>query len=79
MKLTFKGALVGDVVYQKNTHRAAVIGRRDGTETFLAGGVPNLELHTLSIELDRPNLEINANGRDEGWREGVLAESKETA
>jgi hypothetical protein len=45
----------------------------------LARRVPYLQLHALSIQLDRPDLEVDADGGYERRREGVLAESEETA
>lgn len=41
--------------------------------------VPDLQLDPLSVQLNRPDLEINANGCNETRRERVLAESQETA
>ena len=49
MILTVEGPLIRNVVDQEDTHRAAVIGRRDGAESLLAGGVPNLQLHALAV------------------------------
>lgn len=76
---TVERALVSDVVNEENAHRAAIISRRDGAETLLASGIPNLELDALSIELNGPDLEVNTDGGDEGGGEGVLAEAQETA
>lgn len=76
---TVEGSLVGDVVYQQDAHGAAVVGGGDGAEALLAGRVPDLELDALSIELNGPDLEVNANGGDEGRREGVLAEAQQAA
>ena len=41
------------------------------------GETYNLELDTLSIELNCPNLEVYADGRDEGGGPSVVAESEE--
>jgi hypothetical protein len=38
-----------------------------------------LQLHPLSVQLNRPDLEVDADGRDEGGREGVFTESEKTA
>ena len=35
----------------------------------------NLQFHRLAIELDCPNLEVNADGRDEGRCPCVVAEA----
>jgi hypothetical protein len=45
----------------------------------LASGIPDLQLHALAIELNGTNLEVNADGGDEGRGKGVLAEAQETA
>ena len=37
----------------------------------------NLELDALAIELDCPNLEVYADGGDEGGRPGVVAEPQQ--
>jgi hypothetical protein len=76
---TVEGSLVGDVVYQQDAHGAAVVGSGDGAEALLAGGVPYLQLDALAIELNGPDLEVDADGGDEGRGEGVLAEAQQTA
>ncbi len=79
VSLTVKGPLVRHVVDQQDPHRAAVVGRRDGAEALLPGRVPYLELDPLAVELDGPDLEVDADGGDEGGREGVFAEAEQTA
>lgn len=69
-----KRPLIRNVVNKKNAHRATVIGCRDGAESLLAGRIPDLQLDALAIELDSTDLKIDADGRDEGRRERVLAE-----
>ncbi len=54
-----EGILTCAVVCQDYTHCAFIIGLSDSAETFLPGCVPNLELHVLSIDLDRLYLEID--------------------
>ena len=78
-KRTVERALICNVINQQDAHSTSVICRRDCPEALLARRVPYLQLHALAVELDSPDLEINANGGDEGRCEGVLAESKETA
>lgn len=46
---TVEGTLVGDIVDEKDAHRAAVVGGRDRPETFLAGRVP------LQASVPEPN------------------------
>ena len=36
----------------------------------------NLELHRLALELDRPDLEVDANGAQVAVRERILRESQ---
>lgn len=76
---TVKGSLVGHVVDEQDAHGAAVVGGGDGPEALLAGGVPDLELDALAIELDGADLEVDADGGDEGGGEGVLAEAQQAA
>ena len=76
---TVERSLVGDIVYQQDAHGAAVVGGGDGAEALLAGRVPDLQLDALAIELDGPDLEVDADGGDEGRGEGVLAEAQQAA
>lgn len=78
-KRTVEGALIGDVVYEEDAHGTAVVGGGDGTEALLAGGVPDLQLNALSIELNGPDLEVDADSGDEGRGEGVFAEAQQAA
>ncbi|RUP10879.1 hypothetical protein BC936DRAFT_140003 [Jimgerdemannia flammicorona] len=48
----------------------------DGAEPLLPGGIPNLKLNTLAIELDGTDLEVDADGGDEGRGEGVVREAE---
>ena len=52
--------LVGDVVHQHDAHGAAVVGRGDGPEPLLSRRVPNLQLDLLPVQLDCPDLEVDA-------------------
>lgn len=47
-----EGVLVGDVVNDNDAVSAAIIGRGNGAETLLAGGIPNLKLDRLAFEFD---------------------------
>jgi len=77
--LTVERPLVGDIVHEQNAHGATVVCRGNCPEALLASGIPDLELDTLTIKLDRPNLEVDTNGGDERGGEGVLTEPQQTA
>jgi hypothetical protein len=79
MQRTVEGALVCGVIDEQDAHGATVVGRGDGTETLLTGRIPDLELDSLAIELNRADLEVDADRRNEGRGEGILAEAQETA
>jgi hypothetical protein len=74
-----KGFVVGDVVDDDDAVGAAVVRGGDGAEALLSGGVPNLELDCLAVELDGTNLEVDADGGDIRFRVGVVGESEEKA
>jgi hypothetical protein len=76
---TVEAPLIGDIVDEQDAHGAAVVGSGDGAETLLAGGVPDLQLDALAVELDGPYLEVDADGGDEGGGERVFTEAEETA
>ena len=59
------------------SHYESVEDKRDAEEASKNSQTYNLELDTLSIELNCPNLEVYADGRDEGGGPGVVAESEE--
>ena len=74
-----EGLLVGDVVHQQNTHGATIVGGGDGAEPLLACRVPNLQLATLVVDFDSANLEVNADGGDEGSVERVVGKTEQQA
>ena len=78
-RLTIKRSLVRHIVHQENTHGTSVVSCRDGAETLLTGRIPDLELDPLAVQLDRADLEVDADGGDEGGREGVLTKAQKTA
>lgn len=69
MILTLERPLISHIVDQENAHRTTVVGGGDGSETFLASCVPDLQLHSLSIQLDRADLEVDTDGCNEGRSE----------
>jgi hypothetical protein len=77
--LTLERPLIGHIVDQENAHRATVVGGRDGSETFLTGCIPDLQFHSLAIQLDCTDLEVDTNGCNEGRGERVLTEAQQTA
>lgn len=66
---TVEALLICHIVHQQDSHSASVVSGSDCAEALLARGVPYLQLHALAVELDCANLEINADGRDEGGSE----------
>ena len=79
VKRTVETPLVGDIIHQQDAHGAAIVGGGDGAEALLARGVPYLQLDSLAVELDGADLEVDAEGGDEGGGEGVLAEAQQAA
>lgn len=47
----FEGIATGNVVNEERTRRTAIVRAGDGTEGFLAGCVPDLELNVYIIIL----------------------------
>jgi hypothetical protein len=60
-------------------HGAPVVGSRDGSEPLLPGSVPHLQLDLLVVHGDVLDLEVDADGRDVGRREGGVGEAQEEA
>jgi len=67
---------VCDVVGDDDAVGALVVAAGDSLEALLAGGVPNLELDGLSVNLDRPDLEVHADCWHEVVCENVVGESE---
>ncbi len=51
-----EGVHIGDVIDDDDAVCTAVVRGGDGTEALLSGRVPNLELDSLSFELDGANF-----------------------
>lgn len=77
--LTIETLLVRDIIHQENSHGASVVCGCNGAETLLACRVPYLQFHPLSIQINRPDLEIDAYRSDERGCETVFGEAKEAA
>jgi hypothetical protein len=71
--------LVSDIVYEENSHGAAIVRRRNGSEAFLASSIPDLQLNTLAIQLNSPNLEVDADSCNERGRKRILTEPQQAA
>lgn len=55
--------VLADVVDKQRSHCAAVVGGGDGAVSLLACRIPNLSLDSLSVDLDGPGSEFDADGR----------------
>mmetsp|Transcript_12018 Transcript_12018/g.48380 ORF Transcript_12018/g.48380 Transcript_12018/m.48380 type:complete len:326 (-) Transcript_12018:171-1148(-) len=72
-----KGFLARHVVHHDDAVGAAVVGRRDGPEALLAGGVPDLQLDRLAVDLDRAKPKVDADRRDVRLGERVVGEPQQ--
>ena len=77
--LTVERSLIRHIVDKEDAHRASIIRRGYSSESFLAGGVPYLQLYPLAIKLNGAYLEIYSYRGNKGGCEGVFTESKQTA
>ena len=55
--------MLADVVDKQSADRATVVCRGDGTVSLLAGGIPDLGLDGLGVNLDGAGSEFDADGR----------------
>jgi hypothetical protein len=76
---TVEAPLVCHIIDKENAHGTPVVGRGNGPEALLAGRVPYLQLHALAVKLDGSDLEVDADGGDEGRGERVFAEPQQAA
>lgn len=67
--------VLADVVDQQGAHCAAVVCGGDGAVSLLAGGIPDLSLDGLGVDLDGPGSEFDADGRLRVQVELVAGES----
>jgi len=72
-----EGFVVGNVVNDDDAVSTAVVRGSNCAETLLAGGVPNLELDGLAVELNGTDLKVNSNGGDVRFRVGIISKSEE--
>jgi hypothetical protein len=71
------GLVLGDVVDEEGTDCAAVVGTGDCAVTLLAGGIPDLSLDGLVVNLDAASGELDANGGLAVEVEFVAGETRE--
>lgn len=57
------GLVLADIVHEESTNRTAIVRRRDSAVAFLAGGIPNLCLDCLGVDLNRAGCELDTDGR----------------
>lgn len=57
------GLVFADVVDEQRADGATVVRRGDGAVPLLAGGIPDLRLNGLGVDLDRTGSELDADGR----------------
>lgn len=55
--------VLADVVNEQGANSAAVVGGGNGAVALLAGGIPDLGLDGLGVDLDRPGSELDADRR----------------
>lgn len=68
--------MLADVVNKQGADSTAVVGRRDSTVPLLAGGIPDLRLDGLGVNLDGPGSKLDA---DRGLGVKVELVASETA
>ena len=76
---TPKALLICNIVDEQYSHCAPVVRRRDRPEPLLACRIPYLQLDALAVKVYGSDLEVDADGCDEGGCEAVFGEAKETA
>lgn len=54
--------VLADIVDEEGTDRASVVGGRDRTVSLLTGGIPNLRLNGLGLNLNRSRSELDTDG-----------------
>lgn len=69
--------VLADIVDEQGADGTSVIRRRDGAVSFLTGGVPNLRLDGLGVDLDGAGGELDADGRLGVYVELISGETTE--
>ena len=52
---------------------------RDGAKTLLPRSIPNLQLDSLAVDFHVLDLEVDSDGGDERWGEGVVSVTQQQA
>ena len=71
------GLVLGDVVDEEGADCATVVGAGDGAVTLLTGGIPDLRLDGLVVDLDAASGELDADGGLAVEVEFVAGETRE--
>lgn len=74
-----EGIHVGDIVHDADTVGTTVVRASDGSEAFLASGIPDLELYGLAIEFYRSDFEINTDSGNVRLRIGIVGKPQKKA
>lgn len=72
---TVEALFIGHIVDQENSHGAAIVGGSDCSETFLSSSVPYLQLDSLAVEVNGPDLKVDADGGDETRGKAVFGKA----
>ncbi len=54
-----KGLLVSAVIHKNDAHGSLIVGLGNSTESFLSGGIPNLQFDSLIVDIYFLNLEVD--------------------
>ena len=71
-----EGVSISDIVSDNNSMSSLVVTAGDGLESLLAGGIPNLELDGLAVDVDCSNFEVDSDGRHEVVIEYIVLRKK---
>ena len=63
-----EGISVGDIIGDDDTMSTLIVRRSDCLESLLTGSIPDLELDSLSVNINCSDFEVNTNG----WHEVVM-------
>lgn len=63
---------MSDVISNDDSMSAFVVGCGDCLESFVTGGVPNLQFYLFFVDIHLPNFEIDANSGHEVVSECVI-------